>query len=502
MTMNPSTAESETVKPGRAARFSKRLAFVLAALVTLIAVFYAVENWRGKRAWEKYKRELVAKGEKFDWKTIIPARVPDDENFARTPLLIAIGYKGSVDTNVARRFVGVEQVPICGAFYGDYQNGKLVDFKAGQEYLRNNTNFSLAPLPQEPAADLIAALRQIEPEMNELRQAARRRYGQFPIQGDDPVSATIPNFVKLRLLAQLFSFHAAAELALRHPNEAFADAHVLQRLVDSLEDHPTLVSAMIRVAIAGLAMQSFWEGLATGQWTDEQLIAFQKHFQNANLLAGVDRALRGGERAGVNHIMDTYPSRRMAEVFRVGDKKATWRDWLFNACMTAAPRGWAYQNQLVYNRLMVETALGNYSVPEQRIDPGKCRTSADALNRALESKGPYYFLSRIAIPNFFKALLTTARNQTAMNQAAIACALERYHRAEGRFPENLDALTPRFIEKLPHDIIGGKPLHYRRTEDGKYLLYSIGWNETDEGGVGASDREKADWVWPFPEVKK
>ncbi len=64
----------------------------------------------------------------------------------------------------------------------------------------------------------------------------------------------------------------------------------------------------------------------------------------------------------------------------------------------------------------------------------------------------------------------------------IACALERYHLAHGEYPETLDALMPQFMEKMPHDIIGGQPLHYRRTDDGKFLLYSVGWNETDDGG--------------------
>jgi hypothetical protein len=45
----------------------------------------------------------------------------------------------------------------------------------------------------------------------------------------------------------------------------------------------------------------------------------------------------------------------------------------------------------------------------------------------------------------------------------------------------LDALVPQFIEKLPHDIIGGQPLHYRLMDDEKFLPYSVGWNEKDDG---------------------
>ena len=72
------------------------------------------------------------------------------------------------------------------------------------------------------------------------------------------------------------------------------------------------------------------------------------------------------------------------------------------------------------------------------------------------------------------------------------------------YPETLDGLAPRFIAQLPHDIINGQPLHYRRTEDGKFLLYSVGWNETDDGGqvvfnnYGVVDKERGDWVWRYP----
>jgi len=57
------------------------------------------------------------------------------------------------------------------------------------------------------------------------------------------------------------------------------------------------------------------------------------------------------------------------------------------------------------------------------------------------------------------------------------------------------------IEKLPRDIINGKPLIYRRTEDGSFLIYSVGWNETDDSGNfvpvkgGLKQPTLGDWVW-------
>ena len=87
----------------------------------------------------------------------------------------------------------------------------------------------------------------------------------------------------------------------------------------------------------------------------------------------------------------------------------------------------------------------------------------------------------------------------------MACALERYRLARGQFPESLGALVPEFTSELPHDVINGQPLKYRRTVDGRYVLYSVGWNKTDEGGViglkqkgEVIERTAGDWVWQLP----
>src|ERR1035437_8115360 len=66
-------------------RVMRRWLFVLACLATLTGLFYAVENWRGKRAWEKCRRELEAKGEVLDWSALIPAPVPDEQNIYKAP---------------------------------------------------------------------------------------------------------------------------------------------------------------------------------------------------------------------------------------------------------------------------------------------------------------------------------------------------------------------------------------------------------------------------------
>ena len=100
--------------------------------------------------------------------------------------------------------------------------------------------------------------------------------------------------------------------------------------------------------------------------------------------------------------------------------------------------------------------------------------------------------------------MTCARTQTSVDLALLACALERFRQANGSFPESLDALAPTFVRNILRDVINGQPLHYRRTEGGSFLLYSIGWNEKDDGGEPEPARfsnvssPAGDWVWHYP----
>jgi hypothetical protein len=110
-------------------------------------------------------------------------------------------------------------------------------------------------------------------------------------------------------------------------------------------------------------------------------------------------------------------------------------------------------------------------------------------------------MARLLLPALGRVILRSATAQTAFNQAAIACALERYRLANGHFPEALAALAPRFISPLPDDVLTGEPYKYRLRDDGQFVLYSVGWDEKDDGGVPGKtlfDDQQGDWVWEYP----
>ncbi len=61
-------------------------------------------------------------------------------------------------------------------------------------------------------------------------------------------------------------------------------------------------------------------------------------------------------------------------------------------------------------------------------------------------------------------------------------ALRAYRLEKGRLPERLGELVPDYVPEVPLDPFSGRPLVYRKTKD-EYLLYSLGADRIDGGGV-------------------
>jgi len=66
---------------------------------------------------------------------------------------------------------------------------------------------------------------------------------------------------------------------------------------------------------------------------------------------------------------------------------------------------------------------------------------------------------------------------------AVTLGLQAYRADLGSYPETLNDLSPGYLDSLPLDPFAlGQGFHYRRTED-RYLLYSVGPDGVDDGGV-------------------
>jgi len=174
--------------------------------------------------------------------------------------------------------------------------------------------------------------------------------------------------------------------------------------------------------------------------------------------------------------------------------------------LTYMPSAYFDQNELAFAQMSQQWLLPLVDTNSRIVSPSALQRANDAVHA--EREHDYFPAYKAQALMVFPAISGTLRKlaaiQVSVDLARVACALERYRLAHGDYPETLGELSPQFIAKVPHDIINGQPLHYHRTEGGQFVLYSVGWNETDDGGQvvltknGSVDREKGDWIWQYP----
>ena len=504
----------------------QRLLFKLACLATLIALFYAEENWRGWHAWRKFKQEWEAKGEHFDFASVIPPPVPEDQNFALAPI-VASSYEAMLDkagheirprnTNVVDRLSMITwrdnhwaKIPESDG----WQASKKSDLKAWQAYFRSppptnsveTNSFPVAPLLQSPADDILLALSKYDSAIEEIRQASQLPYSRFPLtyNKENPADILLPHLGALKSCARALNLRALAELQNGQSEKALADVELSLRLADSIHTEPFLISHLVRIAIFQIALQPVWEGLAEHRWSEKQLGALDEELAKLDFLADYKLGMRGeaGLQGGIIECLHQHPEQMMdisSENYN-GHKMP----FLARIIWQMIPSSWFDQSRRRCARMMVEFYIPLADENQRTISPALTRRANAAFEADIKHHSPYNLLERMLLPALGNAVKKFAHAQTSADSARVAIALERYRLAHGEHPEALDTLAPQFIARLPHDVINGQPLHYRRTSDGQFLLYSVGWNETDDGGVvgrikyGAPDISEGDWVWRYP----
>lgn len=235
-----------------------------------------------------------------------------------------------------------------------------------------------------------------------------------------------------------------------------------------------------------------------------QMEQLQTRLGTIDMLAGGQNAMWGGRIMGTDLADIAERERNFASIGSPTyyPPSEQIRDKLINF----APKGW-----YVHNKAFIARMHNDYSVPA--VDPVGHRVYLDrardygTIYEAAITNDSTLFIAELVMPEAEKAIVRFANSQVSLDQAVVACALERYQLANGDYPGALDALVPDFMDSVPSDVIDGEPLRYRREGDG-FVLYSIGSNEIDDGGVvGLKEthrgrdwrRDEGDWVWKQPE---
>lgn len=526
----------------------KRFLFGLACLLTLIALIYAEEDWRGKHEWNNYQQEWQAKGGKFNWLDYIPALVPDDQNFAMSPVWIArIKYNFANEPQKAQAWYGdqinsddvakfyplmpITTMAVVGTSWSTHLPttpdlpvlwtvSRVTNLKPWQSYYRDleekhpDADIRITPQPQSPAADVLLALSKFDPAIEQLQKDSALPDSRFPVQYnvDDPGEILLPHLQAVKQTSAVLELRALAELQNGQTDQAADDVQLMLRLVDSVQTEPFIITHLVRMAVMQSALQCIYEGASRHQWSDAQLAEMDAGLAKINYPADFQYCVQA-ETAGHAQVFKWIEEKRSRGRFLlelIAQDNNTHAPHgtleLYSAAFHLAPQGWFYQNDM----LMAKHGQAWAAVPSGgTLSPAAVLSASNtAVNILYRHSWPFDFFARILTPELSNYAKRTAFAQESADLARIAIALERYYLAHGQYPATLDPLAPKYLAEIPADIINGQPLQYRTTPDGQFVLYSVGWNGTDDGGVAVASKnssigtgvnvDQGDWVWKYP----
>ena len=198
-------------------------------------------------------------------------------------------------------------------------------------------------------------------------------------------------------------------------------------LGEKLRLEPFLLSQLVRISILEMSLQTFWEGQVKGQWSDRQLIAFQEKFRDIDLLKGITLALKLERDIANQWFTNINQEKKGAE--EIAD--------MLDLNLNFFTRYFLYSNQYQMNKIITEDILSGIDISNQKVSAKQIKIAEKKILQLKNSLLPSrYAIALMLLPNCEIMMLKISQAQTALNQANIVAALERYRLKNNKYPKN------------------------------------------------------------------
>lgn len=334
----------------------------------------------------------------------------------------------------------------------------------------------------------------------------------------------------LKRSAQRLSATAMDELHQGNTAAAVNSISAMLALVNGMANDRLIISELVRMAMAQIALPVSWEILQATNVTDEQLTQLQHDWTNLEFIRSDENALAMERVTGeitlakwrnshselqdyfdrVEEVVGQNERNTVFDKIKIRTKVFLWRHW------------WSYPDEtrmLKGYQVLLETARSvqtNYSfLTAQQQQESKLQkfitTNGDETVWFWNPKEMnMHFMLSSSVRSLSRVFDKVMKIEAAKQLTVAAIALKRYQLKHGNYPTDLKSLVPEFISTVPVDPVDSQPLRYRQNTDRTFLLYSIGENGKDDGGDPSLEKSvespsfqwqnshALDWVWPQP----
>jgi hypothetical protein len=325
-----------------------------------------------------------------------------------------------------------------------------------------------------------------QPAMAKAREALKLASSRYPIDCTGLMSTELPHLANLVSLTFLNQCRAVLAILDGQTNAPIENIEAILELAHTLDDEPPLISQLVRLRMVRMAFATLEHHANANTCTSAEILNLKDLFAHIRTTNTAARALIG-ERAL------TIPYFRMAkaEALRLHPPSEQ-NDTKINSPLPC--HGPAILRLLGY----YELDYGSYLI-------GMNKAITLLSNLPPENLQAFRYLSRVGEESTKRRRTLSGQTMSAyaavpfheaeaiahQRIVALVLALESFRNETGLLPEQLDVLLPRYLTEVPEDPFLGMALAYRRTEQG-YVVYSVGRDREDNGGLEKKDKKKSD----------
>ncbi len=470
---------------------------IIALLALEMAYFYAIEDWRGSREWNEYLKQLSVKGETVELRKLDPPGDPANDLskvaiFAdfyqkpepKSPRLrqIDVGF-GTNDTSSLPKL-------------GGYLKGNPLDLAAWQKLYRSKPDLDLTNSMATSADDVLAALENFAPAMRQVDEAVSRPGAFFPTDYKMPYGQPLGSATSLINVAKVLHLEGVAHLENGRNDLAETNFENSFHLDLPLARRCTMVDCLVLIGIRAIDNGILWEGLHRHAWTDTQLHKMDSDLASLNILGLGQQAMRVERASGlqvIQYVQDGHAN-QLADITHNDDFYGQFGALELLVFLKIRPSGW-YDHERLYLAANSQAAIDSINVSSGTINPSVFNNWPD-LNVSDASWKVNHVMSAMLLIPYRRFGDNVANAETHCRLARLACRLEEYRLAHGKYPDQLEQL-PDLPPHLDQEVVNESPFHYRLEGD-RYVLYSVGWSEIDQNGISDSNPQKGNWPWPCP----
>lgn len=315
-----------------------------------------------------------------------------------------------------------------------------------------------------------------------IRQATEKPDCRFNVDWNHPFTLLIPEAVYMRQLANLLSWQASKEAGSGNTNSAFQDVKRIYIMAGHLSKDPFTISALVTSSIETTANDTLAKVLLHSSISESQARAFDASVPVINWQKAWHRSLLTERTYSLEVFRSPSQVISIVGSNRSSFPKLSW--WLWRTLPPLRKLDETYSLR-IWQQVLEDASKSR---------PSFSMTSNDNIAKEIMLTPWYAMATKISMPIGVLSQDRSNRSEVQRRQREIALALAIYLTKYHQYPTTLAPAEKLWKSTFPLDPYSNKPFRYKN--DGKtFLLYSVGMNGKNDGGVNEQKQGKDDIIW-------